>query len=214
MANTQAPALSFDGSNWEDLNRLVMQSTLARLLESEVNTDAEQSAWLSRHFVGPPLDWVASEYANDNALFTGRTFQNYVAAVRQHFGISDDGLRARRRGQLEGLSWNSADLPTFFAEFDRLVAANQVAGDEAKITLLRSKIPTHVQKLLAEQALDFANYDTMRERLLTMWALDPNRNTAVRHSGGGSSSRHRPKCGRCGKKGHKASECHASQAKN
>lgn len=213
MANTQAPALSFDGSNWEDLNRLVMQSTLARLLESEVNSDAEQCAWLSRHFVGPPLDWVASQYAHDNTLFSGRTFQQYVSLVRQHFGISDDGLRARRRGQLEGLAWNASDLPTFFAEFDRLTAANLVTGDESKITLLRSKLPVHVQKLLAEQALDFANYDTMRERLLTMWSLDPNRNTAVRHSGA-HSSRSRPKCGRCGKKGHKASECHAAQAKN
>ena len=204
MSNTSAPALSFDGSNWEDLTRLVTQSTLARLLESEINSDADQCAWLARHFSGPAIDWVGVAYTANPLIF--ENFGDFCERTRQQFGVSDEGLEARRRGQLEALKW-STDLPVFFAEFDRLTTLCSLHGDAVRIALLRNKLPVHTQKLLAEQALDFHNYDTMRERLLTMWALDPNKSTAV-HA---SPQTKRPRCGRCGKKGHTASDCRGTK---
>ena len=204
MSNTSAPALSFDGSNWEDLTRLVTQSTLARLLESEINSDVDQCAWLARHFSGPAIDWVGVAYTANPLIF--ENFGDFCERTRQQFGVSDEGLGARRRGQLEALKW-SADLPVFFAEFDRLTTLCSLHGDAVRIALLRNKLPVHTQKLLAEQALDFHNYDTMRERLLTMWALDPNKSTAV-HA---SPQTKRPRCGRCGKKGHTASDCRGTK---
>lgn len=201
----------FDGSNWESLNRLSTQSFLARLIESDVDSDQDQCAWLARQFRGPALDYVAQQMARQTPAVFFANFDNFLLQVTRHFGISDDGLRARRRGQLEDLKWNSADLPVFFAEFDRLSSQLSITSDSARIAMVRSKLPERVQKLLAEQALDFSNYDTMRERLLTMWALDPHRNTSVRTEG---APRKRPRCGRGGKKGHAASDCRSSSSKN
>lgn len=201
------PDETFDGSNWESLNRLSTQSFLTRLLDSDVDSDPDQCAWLSRRFRGPALDWVAQQLARQTPQVLFGSYDSYLNQVRQNFGVSDDGLRARRRGQLEDLKWNSVNLPVFFAEFDRLTSQLGITDDASKIATCRHKLPERVAKLLAEQALDFANYDTMRERLLTMWSLDPHRNTAVASTG---APRKRPRCGKCGIKGHQAAACRAA----
>jgi len=197
--------VTFNGSSWEDLTRLVTQAKLARILDGDVQSDEDQSAWTASHFRGPALDWFGQYFAVNRA--TMASFDAFVVDVRNHFGISDDGLKAHRRGQLEGLTWQS-DLPVFFAEFDRLVTQLSITNGDAKIALLRGKLPLIVQKLLSEQALDFHDYDTMRQRLLTMWALDPKRQTAVQGNSGRSS---RPKCSSCGKKGHAAEDCRSKK---
>lgn len=206
----QLEAVYFDGSNWETLTRLSTQSFLVRLTDGEIDSDIDQCAWLAQRFRGPALDWVGQRLANTPpaTLFAG--YDAFLEEVRNNFGISDGGLNARRRGQLEDLKWDHNDLPVFFAEFDRLTQSLSIAGDDAKISLLRHKLPNSVQKLLAEQALDFHDYATMRERLLTMWALDPHRNTAVT-SGSSSAPRKRPRCGRCSKRGHTAADCRAAK---
>ncbi|KAH8754862.1 hypothetical protein F5883DRAFT_183663 [Diaporthe sp. PMI_573] len=55
-------------------------------------------------------------------------------------------------GGANRLKWQP-DLPAFFVEYDRLTTLLSLTGDETKIALLRNKLPQHVQKLLAEQAL-------------------------------------------------------------
>lgn len=190
----------FDGSNWENFARLATQATLARIVESDVTDDRDQSAWFAQRCRGPALDWVGNRLAANHDLFDN--YDNFLDEFRNAFGLSDDGLRARRRGDLDALKWQS-NLPVFFAEFDRLCSLLSINGDATRIAMVRTKLPIKVQSLLAEQALDFANYDTMRERLLTMWALDPGRKTAVTSS----SQPKKPRCGRCGKKGHSAADC-------
>lgn len=201
--------VSFDGSNWQDLTRLV---TIARLtfLQDEDYDDAprKQCAFLAQSFRGAALDWVGSYQAAVPTAFNN--FDGFVEAARNQFGISDQGLSAQRRGQLEALTWRP-DLPVFFAEFDRLTHLLDLNGDAVKIALVRSKLPTHVAKLLAEQALDFANYSTMRERLLTMWSLDPSRRVAQSGPSSEGTNKKRPRCGRCGKKGHTATDCRATK---
>jgi hypothetical protein len=203
--------VAFSGSNWEDLVRLV---TLARLhfLQNDEDYETEQKrcAYLASRFVGAALDWVGS--LGDPATGALSNFEGFVTAARNQFGVSDQGLSAQRRGQLEALAWQH-DLPVFFAEFDRLTHLCNLTGDAVKIALVRNKLPLHVQRLLAEQALDFANYDTMRERLLTMWSLDPSRRIANSEPGTATpgSKKRRSRCGRCGKKGHAASDCRASK---
>jgi len=196
---------TFDGSNWEDLTRLTVQATLAAALDADVADDPTKSAWVAARCTGPALDWIGSEMAADNALL--QNYGEFIERLRNAFGVTDQGLHAHRRSQLESLKWQS-DLPVFFAEFDRLTTALGVGGHDARIALVRAKLPPQVQKLLAEQALDFANYETMRERLLTMWALDPHRggNNVV-----GTAHKKRAKCGRCGKKGHSAPDCRSAK---
>lgn len=205
-----AITLRFDGSNWQDLTRLVSTAQFKFLQTASLDDDPyangpARCAWLASRFSGPALDWAGQQYAAGPANLAN--FDTFVENCRNQFGISDDGLRAQRRGQLEGLTWQS-DLPVFFAEFDRLTQLLNLTGDATKIALCRAKLPPHIQKLLAEQALDFHNYDTMRERLLTMWNLDPNKRTAVSST---PASGKRPRCGRCSKKGHTASECRAKK---
>lgn len=202
MSPSNEPLL-FDGSDWEVLTRLSTQSFLTRLTDTEIDSDQDQCAWLCSHFRGAALDWVGQQLARRQPGVLFANYDAFLEDVRGHFGITDEGLRARRRGQLEELRWNSADLPVFFAEYDRLTSTLGISDDQSRISLLRTKLPEKVQKLLSEQALDFANYDTMRMRLLTMWSLDPHRNTAVTPN----APRKRPKCGRCGKKGHAAANC-------
>ena len=201
-SSSASDQLSFDGSNWEDLSRLVTQAKMVRLVDTDIDTDAAQGAWLAQRLRGPAIDWFGAQYAVTPGMLNN--FDAWVEDLRNQFGVSDDGLRARRRGQLEGLHWQ-ADLPVFFAEFDRLTALLGVAGNAPRIAMLRGKLPEKVRTLLAEQALDFTDYGTMRERLLTMWALDPKKNTSMHSSS--SKKKDKPRCGKCGKKGHTASDC-------
>lgn len=196
----------FDGSNWEALGRLVTQAKLALLLDNQVADEKDQSAWIGARLRGPALDWLGQKLGAEPQLLDH--FNRFVDELRLAFGVNDEGLKAHRRGQLEGLKWQT-DLPVFFAEFDRLTTQLMIFGDDARIALLRNKIPTPTQKLLAEQALDFHNYETMRLRLLTMWALDPNRQTAVVPSATNKKARTK-RCGRCGKKGHAAPDCRSN----
>lgn len=203
VSQPDSDAPTFDGSNWEDLTRLVTLANLAFFQDDDYDeAPRKQCAFLATHFRGPALDWVGSITASTPA--TLNSFEGFVEAARNQFGISDTGLSAQRRGQLEALKWHS-DLPVFFAEFDRLTHLLGLTGDAVRIALVRNKLPTAVQKLLAEQALDFANYDTMRERLLTMWNLDPGRRTS--EAVVPLTNKKRPRCGKCGKKGHTATDC-------
>ena len=201
----------FDGSNWQDLTRLVTAARMKFLISANEENDkyetpAAKCAYLASFFRGPALDWVGQAYDANNAIFNN--YAVFIENARQTFGISDEGLSAQRRGQLEGLQWRT-DLPVFFAEFDRLTQLLGLQQDSTRIALLRAKLPYHVQKLLAEQALNFSHYPTMRERLLVMWSLDPSKTTNVVTSSVQGGTRKRPKCGRCGKKGHAASDCRA-----
>jgi hypothetical protein len=200
----------FDGSNWQDLQRLVTSSRMKFLQTSNLETDPYENdeakcAYLISHFRGPALDWAGQQFDQNPA--TLNQWGPFIQNVRNAFGVTDQGLSAQWRAELEALKWR-ADLPVFFAEFDRITTLLQLNGNDTRIALVRSKLPPSVQKLLAEQALNFHEYATMRERLLTMWALDPNKYTSV-SVGGSSSTTKRPRCGRCGKKGHAATDCRA-----
>jgi len=208
--STAADHPYFDGSNWQDLQRLVTASRMKFLQTSALDPDpyeedSAKCAYLISFLKGPALDWAGAQY-DANAQVVNQ-FSVFVQNLRNTFGVSDEGLAAQRRGQLEGLKWQS-DLPVFFAEFDRLTQLLQINDDAAKIAMVRNKLPLQVQKLLAEQALNFAHYGTMRERLITMWALDPHRQSAVASTASpASGSKKRPRCGKCGRKGHTASDC-------
>ena len=152
-----------------------------------------QSGYLITRFRGAALDWaVAVSQSNPRTLIN---FRGFVTACKEHFGISDETVQIMRRGELDSLRWGH-DVAVFFAEFDRLTFGLGINSDEAKITMVSSKLPAHVNKLLAEQALVFNSYSTMRQRIITMWAL-----------GAFGKSTDAATCSMCGKRGHNASNC-------
>lgn len=196
----EAPIVySFDGSNWEDLDKLVALAKFQFLQDDDYNDEhqPQRCAYLAQRFVGPALDWVATVHASTPATF--ESFDGFVVAVKQAFGVEANNVTALRRKALDDLRWGT-DVPVFFAEFDRLTFQLNITGHDVKIAMVEAKLPLSMKETLATQALSFANYETMRERLNTMWALNPHRKP-------GSANSNRPRCGRCGKVGHRADEC-------
>ena len=196
--------LVFDGSNWEDFARLVTLSKLERLYSTDVDNDKDQNAWLAQHFVGAAMDWVGSFLAVDKTVFGDHA--KFCDAVQEQFGFDSDLLRAYRQSQLDALRWDH-NLPVFFSELDRLVQALGVTSDDAKIAILRGKMPDSIKAQLAGQGLNPLTYSVLRARILTMWALHPKGPSAK-----AEGQKTRPKCAKCGKKGHRSNECRSNAA--
>jgi hypothetical protein len=204
MANTSTAEykLRFNGSNWEDLDRLIALSRFHFLQDDDYDdNEPRKCAYLASYFEGPALDWAASAYAAQPAIFEG--WDGFIVAVKQVFGVEANNVTALRRKALDELRWSS-DVPVFFANFDRLTHQLGITDHTTKISMVQSKLPTSMKETLAVQALDFANYETMRERLNTMWALNPHKHIDAVPT-------KRPRCGNCGKKGHTAQGCRAAK---
>lgn len=194
----------FNGSNWQVLNRVVALARFQFLQDNDYDDDEQRKcAYLAACYEGPALDWATSVHATNLAVF--QHFNGFVTATREAFGIADNNITALLRRDLDQLRW-TADVPVFFAEFDRLTLGLGITSHETRVAMVESKLPQAMKVRLAEQALSFANYDTMRERFNCMWALDPSRGVAT-------GTTKKPRCGSCGKKGHTASECRGSAAK-
>lgn len=177
--------LSFTGANWEDLARLVALGRFAFLQDTDFDgNEPMKCAWLASRFRGPALDWAANTQATVPAVLNN--FDTFVTNVREAFGVADGTISALQRSDLEALRW-SEDVPVFFATFDRLTLQLGLTSHEVRIAILKPKLPQHLSQKIADQALNFANYETMRERLITMWALDPAR--AKPNFGGGGKKK-------------------------
>jgi hypothetical protein len=201
VSEAAADDLHFNGSDWQALNRIVALAKFQFLQDSDYDDDEpRRCAYLAAKFVGPALDWVATSHASNAAVFA--TFEGFVTATRQAFGIADNNITALLRRDLDALQWR-VETPVFFAEFDRLTLGLGITSHETRIAMVEGKLPMHLKKLLSEQALSFANYDTMRERFNCMWATDPARERATGPK--------RSRCGQCGKKGHRTSECRGTK---
>ena len=183
MVSTDEGGPRFNGSNWQDLNRAIALARFAFAQDDDyTNNEPRQCAYLAS------------------------TFDGFVEATRQAFGIADNNITALVRRDLDQLTWHQ-DVPVFFAEFDRLTLFLGITSHETRCAMVEQKLPQHMKVKLAEQALSFSNYDTMRERLNIMWAMDPTRGKTV------TQGRKRARCASCGKKGHSSSECR-SKSKN
>lgn len=199
-----APDVSFDGSNWEDLSRLATLARLHRKSGTDVDSEATQSTWVARQFTGAALDWVTTIVELNASLLDN--FAAFIDACRTQFGITDELLQNHQRAQLDSLTWRK-DAPTFFAEFDRLTLACGLGADNSgKITLLMIKLPLPMRTILAHQNYVPSSYTDLRKRLLTLWTLDP-KSPGVKQDKAAAT---RPRCGRCGRKGHVAAECRSS----
>src|SRR6478736_638842 len=171
--NSDDEKIYFRGNNWEDLDRLIARARFQFLQDDDYDDNQpRRCAYLAQRFTGPALDWVADAHSSDLNLFDN--FDTFVARVKQTFGVEANNIQALRRQKLDDLKWGP-DVPVFFAEFDSLTRQLGLVSDQARIVLVRAKLPGTILEELARQALDFTNYETMRERLNTMWALDPHR---------------------------------------
>lgn len=198
--------IQFDGSNWEDLNRMIALAKFQFLQDDDYDdNEPRKCAYLSQRFKGPALDWVAATHASQPAVFEG--FEGFIVAVKEAFGVDANNITALQRRNLDDLRWDNK-VPVFFANFDRLTFQLGITDHGTKIAMVQSKLPHELKAELARQALDFHNYETMRERLNTMWALNPDRKDGAANPAG---AKKKPRCGNCGKKGHTAKDCRQSK---
>lgn len=198
VSTPEADDAKFNGSNWQVLNQVVALSRFQFMQDSDYDDDdRRRCAHLASRFTGPALDWVATIVARSPAVMND--FDGFVTATREAFGIADNNITALLRRDLDQLAW-SPDVPVFFSEFDRITHALGITDHPTRVAMVEAKLPQAMKVRLAEQALSFANYDTMRERFNCMWAMDPSKGRAT-------SSTKKPRCGSCGKKGHTASDC-------
>jgi hypothetical protein len=202
--------ITFSGHDWENLNRLVALSRFKFTIDGDFWTDgpndtrvphhAPRCAFLASQFEGPALDWVASVHTSNPAVFND--FEGFITAVREGFGVADDNIKALCQTKLA--NWTlGTDVPVFFAELDRLFLALGITGHDTRIAHVTAKLPASIKSSLADQGRMFHNYDTMREFLITRWALGAG-STA---SSSQTAPKKKKKCSHCGKKGHVASEC-------
>jgi hypothetical protein len=188
----------FNGSNWQDLNRLVALARFTFLQDSDYDdNERRRCANLASSYVGPALDWAAAR-ASQPTSFT--SFEAFIRETREAFGIADNNITALLRRELDQLTWQT-DTPTFFAEFDRLTSALGITSHETRVAMVEQKLPQSMKVLLASQALSFANYETMRERFNCMWAMDPSKSKKITHPA------KKIRCSTCGKKGHTSIDC-------
>lgn len=196
-----ATDIKFNGSNWRELNQLVALARFQFTQDDDYeNNPPRQCSYLASRFEGPALDWAAQTHTTSPASFND--FEGFIRAVRQAFGADDNNITALLRRDLDQLSWQQ-NVPVFFAEFDRLTLGLSITSHETRVAMVEQKLPLKIKVLLSEQALSFSNYDTMRERLNMMWALDPSR--------GKTTETKKSRCGSCGRKGHKTSDCRGSK---
>jgi hypothetical protein len=192
----------FSGSNWEDLTRMLALAKFQFLMDEDYDDhQPKKCAYIASRFKGPALDWVAATHAAQPSIF--ENYDGFITSVKETFGVDQNNIVALQRQQLDNLPWTS-ETPVFFALFDQLTFSLGITDHGTKIAMVNAKLPLSLKEEMARQALSFHNYETMRERINTMWALNPHRKTTI---GKAASSVKTPRCGACGKKGHTASDC-------
>lgn len=191
----------FDGSNWEDLERLVTRAKLAASLNLDLGDEKREqhiAALIAYSFGGAALDWYT---ANANAGTSAKDVSSPAKLVNQvqaHFGWDDRLQAEHRRQELADLRWDASDLPTFYADFTRLTKLLGIVGDSSRMMLLREKAPPTVWHDAAGWGIINQTYDSFRERTLC---------GAMIRGITSKPRKQRVKCGNCGKRGHSADKC-------
>jgi len=192
----------FDGSNWDDLDRLSTRSFLTVALDKSIEEKdkPERAAVLmALSLGGAALDWYSANAAKGQTALNVSTPQNLKNQLMIAFGWTESLGKEMLRHQLAQLAWDPQDLPTFFADFTRLTTALGMLGDASRMMMLREKVPKAMWETAANWGIVDMTFSTFRERAL-----------AVAMMGGGGAktpTAKRVKCGNCGKRGHSADKC-------
>lgn len=204
MAPSLPDEVFFDGSNWDDLDRLITVAKFLVLLDKDLDGDSAEVPLISTGLRGAALDWLI---ANSTAsppkdVSTTAKLKNQLEAA---FGITT-GLRTTRyRQQLAELKFDHLDLSTFFADFNRLTQQLGMIGDSSRIMALNEKLPPSIKVDMAKLGLAGMTYDTARDRIMAM---------GLQGAFGTVAKANRPKCQNCGKRGHKTTDCRNPKKKD
>lgn len=191
----------FDGSNWDDLDRLATRARMAAKLDKDVAPEDEETrtALLMAYSLGgAALDWYSANMALETPIDV-TTPQKLKNRLMNHFGWSAEMQIESYRKQLKDLVWDPKDLPTFFADFTRLTSHLGINADQSRIMILREKAPASVWVEASHWGIINMTFAAFRDRTLACAMIASLVNTAPKAR--------RVKCGNCGKRGHSADHC-------
>jgi hypothetical protein len=192
--------LIFDGSP-VDLERVLAYIRLQALLYPlALSTDSRKSAYLLSHFRGPAIDWAAT-YIQSRAA-AADTHDQLVNRVKTAFGYDSAQQQAIAQTRL-GAIHHQGDLMEFLVEFDNLCNVSGINADTSKITLLLPKLKATYREAITRSGELITNYSTMRNNLGNIYARESDMKNSA------EKQRKKKTCGKCGKRGHTASQCEA-----
>ena len=193
----------FDG-NPMDLDRVLGSVALNFLLHPVIfgpGSDGVKCAFLSQHFRGRALDWVTGTLAKHSDWMND--YDGFVARVRVHFAYDESSERALAQTRLGALH-QTGDFLEFITEFDSCCDTLGIYSDASKITMLLPKLSRSNYDCLTMQGMVISDYAQTRRRLLNIWTRLPPRASPV------ENQRKKKQCGKCGKRGHTATQCRST----
>lgn len=199
------PDRVFDGVDYDQFLQLAGHIEFAAIYNPDkFDSDRKKCAYAAAHFRGAAMTWVLGRAPFVEGSTVLDNWGNFQALVMSSCcGLTtDDHLREQRQRNLEALRVTHDDVPTFFAEFERLTANMGTTSDVSRLALLRPKLPAYYLEALATNGQVFDRYQRVKTFCINVWTLRPSR---TRTNPG--TERATLKCAKCGKKGHDAVAC-------
>jgi hypothetical protein len=194
------PDLYFDG-NPVDLKRLLTHLRV-RIMGNDqaLNTETKKVSFAASHFRGNALDWLGTYLETHPMAFDD--YDEFVESVNTTFSISGTAHQALLRAELENLKMKDGETLLFLSQFESITAQLGINSDASRLSLVLTKLSPYFADAIRKAGTIYTRWSTLRQMLVN---LDAMRVTAGPKDP--DSKRRRSKCGKCGKRGHTATEC-------
>jgi len=201
-SSTSQSQVMFNG-NPSDLDQFL---TIIRL-EIQADTDDDmhdghRAARLASRLTGPALDWfIASSLIQPNL---NSSYDVLSQSLRDNFGLSSAQYQAGVRLQLANVRQGSMDLLEFLSLLSTLATVSGLGQDPTLLAIAPGKLAPKYQTAIAMSGTIFSSWDRMRTFLINVYAQDPPSAPQLMEP---RSKTRKPKCGKCGKRGHTTDVC-------
>jgi len=206
-SSTNVPAPStdifFDGAP-ADLTRLIAHVRIRIMTNDHAfDTESKKCGFLASHFRGQALDWIASEMGSNTTW--ANDLDTLIQSVALTFGTSGIQAASIARTRLESLKQGKTDLLLFLAEYDSLSTAAGLASDASRLAFIGPKLDPYYREAVNKSTVSYSRWSTYRSSLISLYSMRPATGSVAP-----DNARRKAKCGKCGKKGHTASECRST----
>lgn len=140
------------------------------LCPDEYDSDHQRIAYFLSKCRGPALTWGA-RYLDSNPGLTAETYACFLATVKDAFGYDSKQSAAIARAQLSSIR-QTGTLIEFISAFDDACGRADIHGDEAKITMLLSKLKARYQDVINLSGEIPTTYSKLRVKLLNISAME------------------------------------------
>lgn len=192
-----SPSYTFDG-NADDLRKFFAILEVRHVVHHEsVPNDQAKIADAAGHFTGAVLDWFGDKLVEQPTYLGTTAWANFKAELERRFGMTAITVQVRAQAKLASMK-QDGPLLDFLADFER-TAELAGSGDVTKCALLPPKVSPRIRKAIEESGQALTNWNTMRSFCINV----SSRTDDVTETG----RKRRARCGKCGKRGHTASQC-------